>query len=47
MEKFEVMTMNNEPRGAGIGLDDVFWLRAGIFETGGSMFENNFGEDFV
>lgn len=39
--------MDDEPGRAGVGLDDVFEFRAGIFETGGDMFDDGFAEDFI
>lgn len=39
--------MHDEPRWAGVGLDDVFWFRVSVVETGGSVFEDGGIEDFV
>ncbi len=39
--------MNDEPRRANVGLDNVFWFRTGIFEAGRSMLDDGFSEDFV
>ena len=39
--------MNNEPGRAGVGLDNVFWLRSGVFEPSRRMFDDGFAEDFV
>lgn len=39
--------MDDEPRRADVGLDDVFWLWAGVFEAGGRMFNDGFAEDLV
>ncbi len=39
--------MNHEPRGAGVGLDDVFWLWAGVFEAGRNMIDDSFVQDLV
>lgn len=38
VEQAEVVAMNDKPRRAGVGLDDVFRLGAGVFEPGGGMF---------
>lgn len=37
MEKAEVATVDDEPGRADVGLDDVFRLRAGVFEAGGDV----------
>lgn len=42
MEQTEVTAVDDEPRRAGVGLDDVFELRAGVFEAGGDMFDDSF-----
>ena len=39
--------MDNEPRGAGVGLDDVFGFRAGVFEAGRNMIDDGFVQDLV
>lgn len=39
--------MNDKPRRASVGLDDVFQLRLSVFQPGGWVFENGFAEDFV
>lgn len=39
--------MDDEPRWADIGLDDIFELGTSIFETGWRMFDDGFVQDFV
>ena len=39
--------MHYEPRWACVGLDDIFGFRASVFEAGGNMLDDGFGEDFV
>ena len=41
------MTVDDEPRRAGIGLDDIFGLGAGVFKAGGRMAEDCLVEDFI
>lgn len=39
--------MDDKPGRTGVGLDDVLWLRAGIFRAGRRMVEDGFAEDLV
>ena len=41
------MAVDDKPRRASVGLDDVFWFRTGVFEASGGVVENGGGEDFV
>lgn len=47
MQQSEVAAVDHKPGRAGVGLDDVFELGAGVFETGGRMFQESFAEDFI
>lgn len=47
VEQTEVAAVDDEPGWASVGLDDVFEFRAGVFETGGDMFDDGFAEDFI
>lgn len=47
VEQAEVATMDDKPRRTSVGLDDVFELRAGVFEPGGRMLDDGFAEDLV
>lgn len=39
--------MDNKPRRANVGLDDVFGFRTSVFKASREMFEDGFAEDFV
>ena len=39
--------MDDKPRWASVGLDDVFEFRAGVFQAGRWMLDDGFAEDFV
>lgn len=41
MEQTEVTAVDDEPRRAGVGLDDVFEFRASVFEAGGDMLDDS------
>lgn len=39
--------MNNEPRRADVGLDDILRLRASILQASRRVFDDSFGKDFI
>ena len=40
VKKSEIVAVNDEPRRASVGLDDIFGLRVGVFEAGGGVFDD-------
>lgn len=47
MEQAEIAAVDDEPGRTDVSLDDVFRFRAGIFQTGGRMLDDGFGENFI
>ena len=47
VEQPEIATVDDKPRWADIGLDDIFELGTSIFETGWRMLDDGLTQDFV